>query len=161
MQILKQSTAASRLVGPILAPDGTPYTSALIGDMNITKNGTSAAMAAAATLVHSHNGFYVLAFITGNTDTIGALDVSVNKAGYSMTVMRWSVVYADMYDFLMGTGLIDGLGIIAALRIIAAACAGEVSGAGTGTEVFKGLDGSTTRLTVAADASGNRTACTY
>ena len=42
-----------------------------------------------------------------------------------------------------------------------AGVAGKVSGAGTDTEVFKGLDGTTTLLTVTADTSGNRTAVVY
>lgn len=46
-------------------------------------------------------------------------------------------------------------------RYIAAACTAVLSGAGTGTETVKGVDGSTTRLTVTADSSGNRTAVTY
>lgn len=56
---------------------------------------------------------------------------------------------------------VDGKSLQAALQIVAASVAGKVSGAGTGTEVFKGLDGATTRMTVTADASGNRTAVVY
>ena len=44
-----------------------------------------------------------------------------------------------------------------ALEVISAGVAGNLSGAGTGTEVFVGLDGSTTRFTSTVDASGNRT----
>jgi fructose-specific component phosphotransferase system IIB-like protein len=57
--------------------------------------------------------------------------------------------------------LVDGKTLPAALQIIGAVVAGEISGAGTATEVFLGLDGSTTRVTVTADASGNRTAVVY
>lgn len=42
-------------------------------------------------------------------------------------------------------------------RIMAAILAGKVSGAGTGTETFKGLDGVTDRVIVSVDQSGNRT----
>jgi hypothetical protein len=45
-------------------------------------------------------------------------------------------------------------------RIAAAALAGKVSGAGTGTETFKGLDGSTDRIVSTVDSNGNRTAVT-
>ena len=48
-----------------------------------------------------------------------------------------------------------------ALRVMAAVLAGKVSGAGSGTENFTGLDGSTTRVQVATDAAGNRTNVTY
>ncbi len=57
--------------------------------------------------------------------------------------------------------LVDGKTLPAALQYIAASTAGKVSGAGTGTEVFQGLDGATTRLTITVDASGNRSAVTY
>ena len=42
------------------------------------------------------------------------------------------------------------------LRIVAAALAGKVSGAGSGTETFVGLDGTTNRIVSTVDASGNR-----
>ena len=48
-----------------------------------------------------------------------------------------------------------------ALQRIGAVVAGKISGAGTGTEVFVGLDGVTTRVTVTADAQGNRTNVVY
>lgn len=57
--------------------------------------------------------------------------------------------------------IIDGKTITEALQIISAACAGKVSGAGTGEETFKGLDGTTTRIVVTCDPSGNRSAVTY
>lgn len=52
----------------------------------------------------------------------------------------------------------SGLSAAEILRIIASVLAGEVSGAGTGTETFKGLDGSTERVISTVDSSGNRTA---
>lgn len=62
-----------------------------------------------------------------------------------------------LYD---GTG-VDGKTIVQALRIIAAAVSGRVSGAGTGTETFLGMDEATTRLTVSVDSDGNRSDVTY
>ena len=59
-----------------------------------------------------------------------------------------------------GTG-VDGKTIVQALRIIAAAVAGRVSGAGTGTETFLGMDEATTRLTVTVDSDGNRSDIAY
>lgn len=56
---------------------------------------------------------------------------------------------------------IDGKSVVSALRIISAGVAGKVSGAGTGTEVFVGLDGSTTIHTVTATPAGNRTNVVY
>lgn len=70
-------------------------------------------------------------------------------------------VASEISDALTVDTLIDGKTIQEALRIIGATAAGKVSGAGTSTEVFVGLDGATTRATVTADASGNRTAVVY
>lgn len=63
---------------------------------------------------------------------------------------------------LIGSNLtIDGKTFQQAIEYMAASIAGKVSGAGSGTEVFKGLDGATTRLTITCDSVGNRTAITY
>jgi hypothetical protein len=48
-----------------------------------------------------------------------------------------------------------------AMRLIAAVLAGKVTGAGTGAETFKGLDGSTVRVEVTTDPAGNRTNVNY
>lgn len=54
-----------------------------------------------------------------------------------------------------------GVTILQGLQRIAAVCAGRVSGAGTGTEIFVGLDEATTRVTVTVDNDGNRTDIVY
>ena len=70
-----------------------------------------------------------------------------------------------MRPSLASTGLdlvlVDTKTLPAALEYIASAACGIISGAGTGTETFVGLDELTTRLTVTVDASGNRSAITY
>ena len=57
--------------------------------------------------------------------------------------------------------IIDGKTITQALQIIAAAVSGRVSGAGTGTETFLGMDEATTRITVTVDSDGNRSDIVY
>ena len=74
---------------------------------------------------------------------------SIGKTGYKLA--------SDGADLI----LVDGKTLPASLQIMAAVVAGKITGAGTGTEVFKGLDGSTTRVTVTVDASGNRSAMVY
>lgn len=76
------------------------------------------------------------------------------------------VVIADKTGFsLASTGLnsvlIDGKTLPAAVQIVSAIVAGKVTGAGTGTETFKGLDGATTRVVVTVDSSGNRSGVVY
>ena len=106
MQVLKQSTTATILVGPVLDADGAAYTAAVIGDFNVTKNGSTAALASAATATHSHNGMYLIALTTGNTDTLGRLDVSMNKATYGMTNHRYEVLSANQFDALVTNGTV-------------------------------------------------------
>ena len=48
-----------------------------------------------------------------------------------------------------------------ALQRIGATTAGKASGAGSGTETFKGLDGTTDRVEATVDNDGNRTGITY
>ncbi len=50
----------------------------------------------------------------------------------------------------------DGMTAEEVLRVIASVLAGKVSGAGTGTETFKGLDGTTDRVISTVDNDGNR-----
>jgi len=101
MQILKQLQSATVIVGPILDSSGLAVTTAVIGDFTISKNGTSAQMAAPATSAHSHNGFYNITLSTGNTDTVGRLDISVNNANQSMGLHRYTVFLPSVYDALV------------------------------------------------------------
>lgn len=70
-------------------------------------------------------------------------------------------VNAEVLDVLNVDTLIDGKTFVQAVQYVSAITAGRVSGAGTGTEVFKGLDEATTRVTVTVDGSGNRTDIVY
>ena len=57
--------------------------------------------------------------------------------------------------------LIDGKTIQEAMQTIAAMVGGKCSGAGSGTELFYGMDGTTLRATITGDSSGNRTLTVY
>jgi hypothetical protein len=91
---------------------------------------------------------------TTNTDmrgTDGANTTVPDAAGTAPTATEiWELA-----------GQIDGKTPTEALQIIAATTAGEVSGVGVGPEVFLGLDGLTTRVTVTLDGSNNRTGVVY
>ncbi len=95
---LKQSTAFTIEVGPILDSAGAEYASAVIGDLTIVKNGVEAAMAAAATLTYNDNGHYELVGTTGNSDTVGTLQIRCNKAGYQMPPVALQVVETAVFD---------------------------------------------------------------
>lgn len=68
----------------------------------------------------------------------------------------------DGEDFVDIDMDIDGKPIQSAIRYIAAVLAGKLpTGAGSNTETYLGLDGSTERVTVTTDVNGNRTAIDY
>ena len=99
---VKQSTAATLIVGPILDSTGAEYTSAVIGDLSISKNGgTLTALAAAATLTHIANGQYTLVMTTGNLDTLGRLQITCNKSTYQMPPIGLNIVPAMVFDSLV------------------------------------------------------------
>lgn len=97
----------------------------------------------------------------GDAAWITATSVTVSdKTGYALTSAERNSIadaYLDRADAIE-TGLTPRL----AHRYVASAAAGKVSGAGTGTETFKAaVEGSTTRLVVTVDSSGNRTGIVY
>jgi hypothetical protein len=105
-----------------------------------------------------------LAAAVTKIDTIdGIVDAIVEDTGTSGVKLADDSIKAATFDETTAYPLpkIDGKTPQQALQIIAAAAAGKVSGARTGTEVFKGLDGATPRISATTDASGNRTAVTY
>ena len=105
----KQSTAATLIVGPVLDSTGAEYTSAVIGDLSISKNGgTLTALASAATLTHIANGQYTLVMTTGNLDTLGRLQITCNKSTYQMPPIGLVVVPAMVFDSLvLGTDVLQ------------------------------------------------------
>jgi hypothetical protein len=91
---------------------------------------------------------------------------AIRDRGDAAWITATSVVVSDKTGFKLASDgadlvLVDGKTLPAALQIIAAGVLGKVSGAGTGTEVFVGVDGSTTRATVTVDGSGNRSEVVY
>jgi hypothetical protein len=140
LQWMKQSTAASLIVGPVLDSTGAEYASAVIGDLSLSKNGaTLTALASAATLTYIANGYYTLALTTGNTDTLGRADISCNKSTYQMPPRELMILPATVYDALTtnATTAAGGLGDIQ--RMAGTALTGRDIGAsvllssGTGT----------------------------
>ncbi len=111
MSFLKLSTAKTVLVGPVRDSVGAVVAGAVIGDFNLTKNGSTAALAASATATYSHNGMYFIALLAANTDTIGDLIITANNASHSMTPYYATVVTAATYDALItnGGGVSGGL----------------------------------------------------
>ncbi len=89
------------------------------------------------------------AAILDDTGTSGVVVAAASKTGYALVATGLDLC------------LIDGVAFRSAIQYVCASVIGKVSGAGTGTEIFKGLDGTTTRATVTVDSSGNRSNVVY
>jgi hypothetical protein len=131
-------TGIGELLADILG-DGTldaPVLSALgelSADLTVTGTGLSTA----------NVGEAVWSAIAASNNAPGTMGEKLNDAGSASN--PWTEVIES------------GLSAAEILRIIAAALAGEVSGAGSGTETFVGLDGATDRIVSTVDVDGNRT----
>ncbi len=105
--------------------------------------------------------------IAAGSFAAGAIDATAfAQAAADKVWLTGSRTITDKIGFsLSSTGAdaitIDGKTLPVAVAIIAGQVAGKISGAGTGTETFIGLNGTTTRAIVTVDSSGNRTAVTY
>ena len=84
--------------------------------------------------------------LASENNTTGSMGEKLNDAGSASN--PWTEVIES------------GLTAAEVLRIVASVLAGKVSGGGTGTETFVGLDGTTDRVVSVNDASGNRTSVT-
>lgn len=122
---------------------------------------TAAAVWAAATRTLSSGANISLAKGTGVTgfNDIAASDVwtsatraLTDKAGFELSAAGVDAVLDEVVE---GT-----LTLRQIMRINLAALAGKSAGGGTATLLFKGADGTTTRITATVDANGNRTAMT-
>lgn len=118
--LLKQSTAQTVVIGPILDADGVAVTTAVVTNISIAKNGSAAALTT-ETLTHLANGYYTLALTTSNTNTLGILAAYVNNTAMSMTVFRWNVIVASAYDAIVNNatnatgGLLTATGSVSAI----------------------------------------------
>jgi hypothetical protein len=84
----------------VLDADGAAVTTAVVTNFSLVKNGSSAALTT-ETLTHLANGYYTLALTSGNTNTLGNLEVFVNNTAMSMTVFRYNVIAAQVYDSIV------------------------------------------------------------
>lgn len=104
MRYLRQSTAATVLVGPFLdKADGVTEKTALTSQTGrITKAGTAAAFTPAS-WAHDANGNYLVGLSTGHTDTVGRLRVGFQDAATYLPVWEdFHVLSAAVYDWLFG-----------------------------------------------------------
>jgi len=155
MQLLNQSTVETAYVGPVLDSAGAPVTTAVLGDFRLVKNGTAATLTG-ATVTHDANGYYRIAFTTGNTDTIGRLDVGVGNTAMSMANHRFMVVSSVNFSAMVTNNLPDAIltrnvsnvestaGEHTLCTVVLAMLEHSISGS---TLTIKRTDGSTTHVT--------------
>lgn len=98
--LLKISTAQTVTIGPVLDSDGAAVTSAVVTNFSLSKNGSSAALTT-ETLTHLGNGYYTLALTATNTNTLGNIEIYANNVAMSMTVFRYNVIAAQVYDSIV------------------------------------------------------------
>jgi len=108
MTWIKQSTARTIIVGPVLDADGAAKTDEVVANIKITKNGTVGAADGSATLTHDHAGKYKLALTANDVDTLGVLEISLNSGTNDMPMSRFNVVAANVFDSLVsGSDYLD------------------------------------------------------
>lgn len=101
MLIVRQSTARTVTVGPILDADGAAVTDAAVGDLKISKNGGApAGLNGSATLTHRHTGHYSLALTASDTDTVGQAEVVIDDTTNAMPPKELTIIEEAVYDAL-------------------------------------------------------------
>jgi hypothetical protein len=125
MHLLKQSTAATVIVGPVLDSAGAAVTTAVVGDFRLAKEGTSAVLSG-ATVTHDANGYYLIALTSTNTNTVGRLAIYSNNTAQSMGTTRFMVLLPSVYDALVTNAVNTSGGLPSATGSITA-LAGAIS----------------------------------
>lgn len=113
---LRQNTSATVRIGPILDSAGAAVTSAVVGDLRITKNGAVAVLSG-ITITHDHNGNYLVPLTSTHTDTVGRIDISVGNNAMQMVPERFMVLQPSLYDDLVVTSPSDAGGLRDVARI--------------------------------------------
>lgn len=107
MKILKQSTAATLVLGPFCdSTDGFTAKTALSiaqADVRLSKNaGTFAQKGDTTSATHMENGYYSVPLNTTDTGTLGRLNIAVVKTGALPVFIEYTVVPANVYEALVG-----------------------------------------------------------
>lgn len=114
------------------------------------------------------NGWYKVAANATDTNTLGEILLHATEASSdNCDMIAAEVVAFNPQDAWLGilaaaNGVETGMTVLQALRLIASTTGGKLSGAGTGTEIFRNaVADSANRVTATVDSSGNRSAITY
>ena len=101
MLIVRQSTARTVTVGPVLDVDGLAVTNGVVGDFKIAKNGAApAALNGSATLTHRNTGHYSLALTATDTNTVGQAEIVIDDGTNVCPIKELTVIEETVYDAL-------------------------------------------------------------
>ena len=102
MNLAKQSTPKTFILGPILDSLGAAKIDEVVASIKVTKNGTVGAVDASDTLVHSHTGHYIFTAVDGDDfGTVGEVEFSLNSGTNAMAPVKFQVVPANVYDSIV------------------------------------------------------------
>jgi hypothetical protein len=164
------------------AADGyTPETGLTFAaaDIKIKKPGV-AETNSAGTVTEVGRGVYEYYPTSSELDTVGILHVAVDKSGVRPSVSIAQIVPWDPFNatslglgnltnavmspaqtasavLTEANGVETGYTVQSTLRLVASVLLGRLSGAGTGTEVFRDINNTKSRVTASIDANNNRT----
>lgn len=99
--IVRQSTARTCMVGPVLDADGVAVTDCVVADFEGSVNGGDpAALNGSATLTHRGVGFYSLALTATDLATVGSFEVTINDTVNACPMKVIMVIEEAVYDAL-------------------------------------------------------------
>lgn len=106
--------------------------------------------------------FFAHAQRTGSATGVGALSVSMVGRGVTSATLNIGAQPSPeaIAGEIMATIVDDGYNLREVLRIMSAALAGKVSGAGSNAPVFRSIGDTTDRITATTTSAGNRTSVT-
>lgn len=152
---VRQSTARTVIVGPILDADGVAKTDEVVASIKISKNGGDpAALDGSATLTHKHTGNYALSLTANDADTLGVAQISLSSTTNAMPVKDLNVMTATAFDALYAASggelpvdVVKISGDSTAADNLEAACDGNTYNVGGGAVVAASVTGAVGSVT--------------
>jgi hypothetical protein len=107
MQLLRKSTAAVCLAGPMLDLSGLPVNDATVADFSLEVNGTLAPLDALASAAHVINGHYAVGLTASDSGQVGRLAIIASNGDHAMPPARYQVLEQAVFDATFGPDAIS------------------------------------------------------
>jgi hypothetical protein len=99
MLVVRQSTARTCMIGPVLDASGAAVTDCVVADFEGSVNGGDpVALNGSATLTHRGVGFYSLALTATDLATVGSFEVTINDTVNACAIKELTVIEEAVYD---------------------------------------------------------------